>query len=73
MLTIIVGIIYAVMQYATSRVEFVLTMIAETEWIFDDRSIAIIAVHTCAASNPQCKNTAINLHPRHDYAYERLL
>ena len=63
-LTIIVGTIYAVMQYAASRVEFVLTMIAETVWIFDDRSIATIAVHNCAASNPQCQNTAINLHPK---------
>ena len=58
--TITVGVIYAVIQYTVSRVEFVLTIIAETERTFDDRSNAIIAVHNCAASNPQCKIIAIN-------------
>ena len=52
------------MQYAASRVQFVLTLIGDTERNFDDRSNAIIAVHNCAASNPQCKKIAISLHPK---------
>ena len=62
--TIIVGMIYAVMQYAASRVESVLTKIADTERTFNDRSNTIIAVHNYAASNPQCKKMAITLHPK---------
>ena len=62
--SIIVGIIYVVIQYAASRVESVLTKIAETERTFEDRSNAIIAVHNCAARNPQCKNMAIYLYPK---------
>ena len=52
------------MQYAASRVDLISTMFAETERTCDDRKNAIIAVHNCAASNPQCKNIAINSHTK---------